>query len=172
MGGREGRGVDSRGTGGGQSTMNPQSIIRTLSLVLCVLPVTLAARGAFLDGDALARDCEGFTAPISSAEERACAAYIEGFLDGATIEAAGAYEAGATPADTEATDAFSDRATRTRLGLDAANAPGFCLPETRSATAVVETVATKLSQAPHSGKTSAAQAVSAVLTAEYPCPAD
>jgi len=149
-----------------------QSIIRTLSLVLFALPMALAARGAFLDGNSLADDCADFSTPISSAAERACVAYIEGFLDGATIEEAGAYESAATPADTEATDAFSDRATRTRLGLDAANAPGFCLPDTRSATAVVETVATKLSQAPHSGKTSAAQAVSAVLAAEFPCPAD
>lgn len=145
-----------------------------LPVVILALSCTGAAvaREAPLDDGALARACEGFVLPVSTADERVCAAYIQGFLDASRKAPAGAYRRPTMPGDVADDPAFSERAARTRLGLDVAGAPGLCVPEEVSVATVIETVAAALHEEAAGDAKTAREVASAALEVHYPCPVD
>lgn len=145
-----------------------------LSVFILALSCSSAAvaREAPLDDSQLARACEGFVLPVSTVPERVCAAYIQGFLDGSDKAPPGAYRRPTERGDIADNPAFSERAARTRLGLDVADPPGYCVPENVSVGTVVETVAATLHEEAAADAKSAREVVSAALEVHYPCRID
>lgn len=132
------------------------------------------AGDAQLDDDRLAQHCTRFVADPADPAGQACLAYIQGFLDGSLVTDNAVYEQlGAGDAGPDG--AFTDRATRTRLGPMGGTGnrrrfSGFCIPPDTPLPQVVSTVANALEQEAAAADSDAAAVVGAVLRTHYPCP--
>jgi len=108
----------------------------------------------------------------ASTESMVCAAYIEGFLDGAIVTDAAVVESlTSTPT---ATSDYLKRAYSTRVGWERGKLPAtalahFCLPEETARADVVSAIVTALEASGSRDSGDVATSVYNILSANYPC---
>jgi hypothetical protein len=136
-------------------------ILGTLACLLLLQPLLTHALELPSSAE-LARQCRGYVDQPEGQEARFCAAYLQGFIDGSPLVA--------IRQGPKATETFSQRAARTRLGRPVAARPPYCIDSTVQMSELIGQVLAQAEKTPPRDDTDASVLLHAMLARFYKCP--
>jgi hypothetical protein len=146
--------------------LTPAWIGAALLLGASLAPLARAVELAPLSAAELRRRCLAYVEDSHSADGRSCSAYVRGFVEGSPLVRV--YD----PDDAQpARESFSERAFRTRVGVQGLQRPLYCVASTVTLPQFVSQMLDHLEEQPPGPDASASDVLLGVLRRSYRCAA-